>query len=67
MNVSTSMVVILIRDDLKVDDIDERVQENVEIIKFLIPGVVVHSVYKHNPPNNQFEPPTLCATETCHT
>ena len=48
---------ILIRNDLKVKKIYERVQGTVEIIMIVIPGVVVHSVYK--PPNDPFEVPSL--------
>ena len=48
---------ILIRNDLKVKKIYEGVQENVEIITIVMPGVVVHSVYK--PPNDPFELPAL--------
>ena len=44
---------ILIRNDLKVKKIYERVQGTVEIITIVMPGVVVHSVYK--PPNDPFE------------
>ena len=43
---------ILIRDDLKVDNVYERVQGTVELITIVMSGVVVHSVYK--PPNDQF-------------
>ena len=45
--------VILIRNDLKVKKIYERVQGTVELITIVMPGVVVHSVYK--PPNDPFE------------
>ena len=48
---------ILIRNDLKVKKIYERVQGIVEIITIVMPGVVVHSVY--TPPNNPFELPAL--------
>ena len=48
---------ILIRNDLKVHNIYERVQGTVEMITIVMSGVVVHSVYK--PPNNQFEFPVL--------
>ena len=48
---------ILIRNDLKVKKIYERVQGTVEIIAIVMSGVVVHSVYK--PPNDPFEPPAL--------
>ena len=47
--------VILIRNDLKVKKIYERVQGTVELITIVMPGVVVHSVYK--PPNDPFELP----------
>ena len=40
---------ILIRDDLKVDNVYKRVQGTVELITIVMSGVVVHSVYK--PPN----------------
>ena len=48
---------ILIRNDLKVKKIYERDQGTVEIITIVMPGVVVHSVYK--PPNDPFELPAL--------
>ena len=48
---------ILIRSDLKVKKIYERVQGTVELITIVMPGVVVHSVYK--PPNDPFELPAL--------
>ena len=48
---------ILIGNDLKVEKIYERVQGTVEIITIVMPGVVVHSVYK--PPNDPFELPAL--------
>ena len=48
---------ILIRSDLKVKKIYERVQGTVEIITMGMSGVVVHYVYK--PPNDLFELPTL--------
>ena len=48
---------ILIRNDLKVKKIYERVQGTVEIITIVMPGVVVHTVYK--PPNDPFELPAL--------
>ena len=48
---------ILIRNDLKVKKIYEIVQGTVELITIVMPGVVVHSVYK--PPNDQFELPAL--------
>ena len=43
---------ILIRDNLKVDNICERVQGTVELITIVMSGIVVHYVYK--PPNDQF-------------
>ena len=46
---------ILIRDDLKVENVYERVQGIVELIG--MSGVVVHSVYK--PPNDQFVLPAF--------
>ena len=48
---------ILIRDDLKVDNVYERVQGTVKLIMNVMYGVVVHSVY--TPPNNQFALPAL--------
>ena len=48
---------ILTRDDLKVDNVYERVQGIVELITSVMSGVVVHSVYK--PPNDQFVLPAL--------
>ena len=48
---------ILIQNDLKVNKIYERVQGTVEIITIVMPGVVVHSVYK--PPNDPFVLPAL--------
>ena len=48
---------ILIRNDLKMKKIYERVQGIVEIIAIVMSGVVVHSVYK--PPNDLFELPSL--------
>ena len=48
---------ILIRNDLKVKKIYERIQRTVEIITIALPGVVVHRVYK--PPNDPFELPVL--------
>ena len=48
---------ILLRNDLKVKKIYERVQRTVELITIVMPGVVVHSVYK--PPNDSFELPAL--------
>ena len=43
---------ILIREDLKVENVYERVQGTVELITIIMSGVVMHSVYK--PPNDQF-------------
>ena len=37
---------ILIRHDLKFENVYERVQGTVELITVVMPGVVVHSVYK---------------------
>ena len=48
---------ILIRDDVKVDNVYERVQGTVELVTIVMFGVVVHSVYK--PPNDQFALPAL--------
>ena len=48
---------ILIRNDLKVKKIYERVQGTMELITIVIPGVVVPSVYKS--PNDPFELPAL--------
>ena len=48
---------ILIWNNLKVKKIYESVQGTVELITIVMPGVVVHSVYK--PPNDPFELPTL--------
>ena len=48
---------ILIRNDLKVKNIYERVQGTVELITIVMPGVVVHYVYKR--PNDPFELPAL--------
>ena len=48
---------ILIRDDLKVEKISVRTLGTVELLTIVMPGVVVHSVYK--PPNDQFELPAL--------
>ena len=50
-------IAIIIRNDLKVKKIYERVQGTVEIITIVMPGVVVHSVYM--PPNAPFELPAL--------
>ena len=47
---------ILIREDLKVENVYERVQGTVELITIVMLGVVVHYVYK--PPNDQFFAPT---------
>ena len=43
---------ILIRDDLKAENVYDRVQGTVELITIVMSGVVVHSVYK--PPNDRF-------------
>ena len=48
---------ILIRDDLKVKSISVCEDGNVELVTIVMPGVVVHSVYK--PPNEQFVLPAL--------
>ena len=48
---------ILIRNDLNVKKIYERVQGTVEIIMSVMHGVDIHSVYK--PPNYPFELPAL--------
>ena len=48
---------ILIREDLKVENVYERVQGTVELITIVMSGVVVHSVYK--PSNDQFAIPAL--------
>ena len=48
---------ILIRNNLKVKKIYERVQRTVEIITIVMSGVVVHAVYK--PPNDLLELPAL--------
>ena len=48
---------ILIRDDLKVDNVYERVQGTVELITIVMSGLVVHSVYK--PPKRP-----VCAPST---
>ena len=48
---------ILIRSDLRVKKIYERVHGTVEIIAIVMSGVLVHSVYK--PPNDLFELPAL--------
>ena len=55
---------ILIRDDLKVDNVYERVQGTGELIKMVMSGVVVHSVYK--PPNDQFSVPALGHRDFLH-
>ena len=51
------VVLSSIRNGLKVKKIYERVQGTVELIMIVMPGVVVHSVYK--PPNDPFELPAL--------
>ena len=48
---------ILIRDDLKVGKISVRTLGTVELLTIVMPGVVLHSVYK--PPNDQLELPAL--------
>ena len=48
---------VLIRDDLKVEKISVKTLGTVELLTIVMPGVVVHSVYK--PPNDQFELPAL--------
>ena len=48
---------ILIRDDLRVEKISVRTLGTVELLTIVMPGVVVHSVYK--PPNDQFQLPAL--------
>ena len=44
---------ILIRDDLKVENVYERVEGTVVLITMVMPGVVVHYMYK--PPNDHFK------------
>ena len=48
---------ILIREDMKVENVYKRVQGTVELITIVMSGVVVHSVYK--PPHDQFVLPAL--------
>ena len=48
---------ILIREDVNVENVYERVQGTVELITIVMSVVVVHSVYK--PPNDQFVLPAL--------
>ena len=48
---------ILIKDNLKVDNVFDRVQGTFELIKIVMFGVVVYSVYK--PPNDQFVLPAF--------
>ena len=55
---------MLIRDDLKVDNVYERVQETIELFTIVMSGAVVHSVYK--PPNDQFALPALGHRELSH-
>ena len=55
---------IIIRNDLKVKKIYERVQGTVEIITIVMSGVVVHYVYK--PPNDSSELPALGHTNLPH-
>ena len=45
------------REDLKAENVYERVQGTVELITIAMSGVVVHSVYK--PPNNKIALPAL--------
>ena len=61
---NTYVSAILLRTNLKVKKIYERVQGTVEIITIVMPGVVVHSVYK--PPNDPFEFPALCHRNLPH-
>ena len=51
------MVVLFSSEDMKVENIFERVQGTVELITIVMSGVVVHSVYK--PSNDQFALPAL--------
>ena len=55
---------IHIREGLKVGNVYERVQGNVELVTIVMFGVVVHSVYK--PPNDQFVLPALGHTDLPH-
>ena len=55
---------ILVRDNLKVDNVYERVQGTVELITIVMSGVVVHSVYK--PSNDQFALPALSHRDLPH-
>ena len=48
---------ILFRDDLRVEKISVRTLGTVELLIIVMPGVVVHSVYK--PPNDWFVLPAL--------
>ena len=56
---------ILIGEDLKVENVYERVQGTVELIPMVMSGVVVHYMYK--PPNNQFPLPALGHRDLPHT
>ena len=56
--------VILIRDDLKVDNVYERVQGTVELITVVMSGVVVHS---GTSPQTTSLRSQHCATEICYT
>ena len=56
---------ILIRDDLKVNNVYERVQGTVELITIVMSGVVVHSVFK--PPNDQLALLALDHSDLPHT
>ena len=55
----------LIREDLKVNNVYERVQGTVELITIVMSGVVVHSVYK--PSNDQFALPAFDHSDLPHT
>ena len=55
---------ILIREDLKVENVYERVHGTVELITIVMSGVVVHFVYK--PPNDQFALPALGHRDLLH-
>ena len=56
---------ILIRNDLKVKKIYERVQGTVEIITIVMSEVVVHSVHNAHS-NDPFELPALCHRNLPH-
>ena len=51
---------ILIREDLKVENVYERVQGTVELITIVMSGVVVHYEYNHPPPSKR----SVCAPST---